>query len=257
MCQLQQPGWVSGAQIRCFKRLANARTSGARIRLTTRKNKPRTPDTLSEQQIVLTALELVRRHGAEKLSMRQLAKEFDVTPMAIYHYFGNKESLFERLGDAVLARVPRPAPSGIDWRDELVACALCGWQLLSEYPGLSGYIIQRPPTQQLQELTSYGVSVLVAAGFDVESAYPAIVTCNALMFGMIGMQAHTERGRRNPKAKGRKAGSATTLTQSDVRRMVEWGLDAFMSGLNVKLTSRGRVAAERNKRPRRVALHKA
>ena len=205
---------------------------------------------MSDQQIVLTALELVRRNGAEKLSMRQLAKEFDVTPMAIYHYFGNKESLFERLGDAVLARVPRPAPSGVYWREELVACAMCGWQLLSEYPGLSGYIIQRPPTQQLQELTNYGVSVLVAAGFDVESAYPAIVTCNALMFGMIGMQAHTERGRR----KGRKTGTAPTLTQADVRNMVEWGLDAFMSGLSVKLTSRGRASAERSKRPRRVAL---
>lgn len=189
--------------------------------------------------------------------MRQLAKEFDVTPMAIYHYFPNKESLFERLGDAVLARVPRPAPSGVQWRAELVACAMCGWQLLSEYPGLSGYIIQRPPTQQLQELTSYGVSVLVAAGFDVDSAYPAIVSCNALMFGMIGMQAHTERGRRKGNGKARKPFPGTTLTQSDVRRLVEWGLDAFMSGLNVKLTSRGRASAEGSKRTRRVALHKA
>jgi AcrR family transcriptional regulator len=154
---------------------------------------------LNDRQIVLKALELVRRHGAEKLSMRQLAKEFDVTPMALYHYFPNKESLFERLGDAVLARVPRPAPSGTRWREELIACAVCGWELLSEYPGLSGYIIQRPPTEQLQELTRYGVSVLAAAGFDVEAAYPAIVTCNAFMFGMIGMQAHSERGRRKGK----------------------------------------------------------
>jgi AcrR family transcriptional regulator len=53
---------------------------------------------LSDEQIVLAALELVRRRGAEKLSMRQRAKHFDVTPMAIYHYSDNKESLFERLG---------------------------------------------------------------------------------------------------------------------------------------------------------------
>jgi AcrR family transcriptional regulator len=225
----------------------------AEVCLTTHKNKPRTPETLSDQQIVLVALELVRRHGAEKLSMRQLAKEFEVTPMAIYHYFGNKESLFERLGDAVLARVPRPAPSGVRWREELITCAVCGWQLLSEYPGLSGYIIQRPPTQQLEELTRYGVSVLVAAGFDVESAYPAIVTCNAFMFGMIGMQAHTERGR----GKGNKSGPGSTLTHADVRNLVEWGLDAFMSGLSVKLVQSKRALAERPRRTRRAASIKA
>jgi AcrR family transcriptional regulator len=178
--------------------------------------------------------------------MRQLAKEFDVTPMALYHYFPNKESLFERLGDAVLARVPRPAPSGTRWREELIECAVCGWELLSEYPGLSAYIIQRPPTQQLEELTRYGVSVLAAAGFDVASAYPAIVTCNAFMFGMIGMQAHSERGH----GRGKKSGQANMLTHADVRKLVEWGLDAFMSGLSVKLSQRRRVSAE----PKRASV---
>jgi AcrR family transcriptional regulator len=216
-----------------------------RIRLATRTNKSRPQDSLSDQQIVLAALELVRKHGAEKLSMRQLAKHFGVTPMAIYHYFENKESLFERLGDAVLARIPRPTPSGVRWREELIATAVGGWQLLSEYPGLSAYIIQRPPTEQLQELTRYGVSVLVAAGFDVASAFPAIVTCNAYMFGTIGMLAHTERDSGGKKAK--KSAAQPLLTQADVRNLVEWGLGALMDGLSVKL----RASAERAVRPRR------
>jgi AcrR family transcriptional regulator len=217
--------------------------------LPTRTTKLRPQDSLSDQQIVLAALELVRKHGAEKLSMRQLAKHFGVTPMAIYHYFENKESLFERLGDAVLARIPRPAPSGVHWRQELIACALCGWQLLSEYPGLSAYIIQRPPTQQLQELTSYGVSVLVAAGFDVASAYPAIVTSNAYMFGTIGMLAHTERGGKKPK----KSAAQPQPTQAEVRALVEWGLDALMDGLSLKLRAPKRANVDRLKRPRRAA----
>lgn len=217
-----------------------------RFGLATRKNKPRALEPLSDQQIVLAALELVRRHGAESLSMRQLAKQFEVTPMAIYHYFGNKETLFERIGDAVLARVPRPAPSGVHWRQELVACAICGWELLSEYPGLSAYIVQRPPTQQLEELTRYGVSVLVAAGFDAAAAYCAIVNCNAYMFGMIAMQAHTENGRRKRK----QVHPTSPLTHSDVRKLVEWGLDVFMSGLSVKL-SKKRVVAEPPRRSRR------
>jgi AcrR family transcriptional regulator len=40
-------------------------------------------DALSDEHIVTTALQLIRRDGAERLSMRKLAKELGVTPMAI------------------------------------------------------------------------------------------------------------------------------------------------------------------------------
>lgn len=176
---------------------------------------------------MLCALDVIRRDGADRFSMRQLAKELGVTPMAIYYYVGNKDALFERLGDAVLARVPRPAPTGVNWRDELKACATCGWQLLSEYPGLSAQIVKRPPTRQREELSRYGVSILVAAGFDEQSAQLAIVTTNAFMFGMIGLQAQIER-------RGRKK-SAAAEPKIDVRYLVEYGLDTLMSGLNERL----------------------
>ena len=218
----------------------------------------RAPDTLSDRQIVLAALDLLRRDGAGRLSMRQLAKQFGVTPMAIYHYFGNKEALFERLGDAVLARVPRPAPSGVHWREELKACALCGWELLSEYPGLSGYVIQRPPTQQRDELVRYGVSILVAAGFDARVAYPAIITCNAFMFGMIGLQAHRER-ELGATGKVRKASAPKLDGKDDVRRLVAWGLDAVIAGLSEQLSRKSQPAprAAAAKRPRRASAAKA
>jgi AcrR family transcriptional regulator len=223
-------------------------------RLPTLRSKPRPPDTLSEPQIVLAALDLIRRQGADRFSMRLLAKELGVTPMAIYYYVGNKDALFERLGDAVLARVPRPVPSGVNWREELKACAICGWQLLSEYPGLSAQIVKRPPTQQRDELTRYGVSILVAAGFEANSAYPAIATCNAFMFGMIGAQAHVERTRGNGRRVRPEA--SPVVAAIDVRFLVEWGLDAVLSGLGQQLVRRRSSAARvpAPKRARRAAL---
>jgi AcrR family transcriptional regulator len=186
---------------------------------------------------VSCALELIRRAGADRFSMRQLAKELGVTPMAIYYYVGNKDSLFERLGDAVFARVPRTAPTGVSWREELKACATCGWQLLSEYPGLSAQIVKRPPTRQREELSRYGVSILLAAGFDEHAAKLAIVTTNAFMFGMIGLQAQLERrGRRK---------AATQEPAIDVRYLVEYGLDMLMSGLSERLPRKRAAGAGR------------
>ena len=162
--------------------------------------------------------------------MRSLAKELGVTPMAVYYYVGNKDALFERVADAVLARVPRPAPSGHNWREELKATAVAGFKLLSEYPGLSAQIVKRPPTAQSQELAKYGVSVLMAAGFDLAFASRATVVCQTFMFGMIGLQAQLEKKRK------RKATAADAWAEAiDPEVLIEFGMDALSSGLRESL----------------------
>lgn len=203
---------------------------------------------MSDQQIVDAALDLIRRDGADRFSMRQLAKALGVTPMAIYYYFGNKDALFERVSDAVLARVPRPLPTGRNWREEMKACALHGFQLLSEYPGLSGQIIKRPPTQQTTALALYGISVLEAAGFECKAAARATAVCQAFMFGMIGMQAQIERAQRRK----RKSGPEPFFEQADVTGLAELGLDALLQGLNEQLARAQRPRAATPTRRRRT-----
>jgi AcrR family transcriptional regulator len=58
---------------------------------------------LSEQHVVDAALRIVQRGGAEQLSMRALAKELGVTPMALYRYVPNKQALLDRVRDWALA----------------------------------------------------------------------------------------------------------------------------------------------------------
>jgi AcrR family transcriptional regulator len=78
--------------------------------------------------------------------MRKLASELGVTPMAIYYDVPNKDALFDRISDTVLARVPRPTPTGTAWREELATFTIHGWQLMLEYPGLSQQLAKRPPS---------------------------------------------------------------------------------------------------------------
>jgi AcrR family transcriptional regulator len=63
---------------------------------------------LSREPIVAAALALVERDGWEALSMRRLAVELDVWPMAIYRHFSDKEDLLAAVSDAAAAEIASP-----------------------------------------------------------------------------------------------------------------------------------------------------
>jgi len=71
-------------------------------------------------RIVAAARAAFDREGLEGLSMRDIAKEVGVTPMAIYRHFENKQSLIDMLvldaldeWSAVVAAIPLAAP--LEW----------------------------------------------------------------------------------------------------------------------------------------------
>ena len=67
-------------------------------------------EALTRGRILVAALSLVDEEGIEALSMRRLAKELGVDPMAIYHHLPNKRALLSALVGQVFSgmRVPEP-----------------------------------------------------------------------------------------------------------------------------------------------------
>ncbi|TMK62803.1 MAG: TetR family transcriptional regulator [Actinobacteria bacterium] len=57
------------------------------------------PPALSRERIARAGLELSDREGVEGLSMRRLARELGVTPMALYVHFRNKDELIDMVVD--------------------------------------------------------------------------------------------------------------------------------------------------------------
>jgi AcrR family transcriptional regulator len=78
-----------------------------------------TPPGLSEERIVAAALAIVDEHGWEAFSMRRLAQELDVWPMAVYRYFRDKDELIDAVVGAAAERVELPTED--DWRERLRA----------------------------------------------------------------------------------------------------------------------------------------
>ena len=75
---------------------------------------------LSRDAVVDAALAIAQQDGLDALSLRRLAKELGVTPMALYWHFADKEALEAALGERLFASVVLPAPER-SWRQELHA----------------------------------------------------------------------------------------------------------------------------------------
>ena len=75
---------------------------------------------LSRDQVVATAVDLLRRYGLGDLSMRRLGRELGVAPGALYWHVANKQELLVEVADVLLAEIPE-AP-----RDRPAAEALTG-----------------------------------------------------------------------------------------------------------------------------------
>src|SRR5687768_3166484 len=63
---------------------------------------------LSREQVVTTAVGLLRRYGLGDLSMRRLARELGVAPGALYWHVANKQELLVEVADVLLAEIPEP-----------------------------------------------------------------------------------------------------------------------------------------------------
>lgn len=63
---------------------------------------------LSRDQVIDTAVSILRRYGLADLSMRRLARELDVQPGALYWHVASKQELLVEVAGALLAEVPEP-----------------------------------------------------------------------------------------------------------------------------------------------------
>ena len=84
---------------------------------------PRVRGRIDRAAVVARALAIADRDGLPAVSMRTLAHELGVAPMALYRHVSDKEDLLDALIEALLTEIELPAPSS-DWRRDLRALAL-------------------------------------------------------------------------------------------------------------------------------------
>ena len=74
---------------------------------------------LDPEKVVDSALAIADDEGPAAVTFRRLAGQHEVTPMALYRHFKDKDDLLAALGDRLLADVVLPEPTDERWDKQL------------------------------------------------------------------------------------------------------------------------------------------
>ncbi|GAA2886521.1 TetR family transcriptional regulator [Actinoplanes cyaneus] len=149
--------------------MAEVNSVWARPPRATRGDQP----TLSREQIVRAAIELLDAEGAAGLSMRRLGTRLGSGTTSVYWYVANKDELLELAVDEVLGEIYVPEPGDTDWRVGASILANGIRAALLRHPWVLGQLGARPTLgPNAMRMGNRTVALLTAAGFTgVEVSY--------------------------------------------------------------------------------------
>jgi AcrR family transcriptional regulator len=145
------------------------------------------PSRLSRERIVEAAFGLLEREGWEALSMRRLAQELDVWPMAVYRYFRDKDELVDALVAHVIEEIDLPNARGT-WRARLRRLVEATRGALERLPPelrpRLAVALLAPDTPRLSDSAH---AILESAGFGADDARMAWTALAAYAVGFVAV----------------------------------------------------------------------
>jgi AcrR family transcriptional regulator len=127
---------------------------------------------LSRDAILDRALAVTDADGLDAVSVRRLAREFGVTPMALYWHFDSKQALLHALGDRLLGGLDLAVDPSLPWLEQLRALIVSLTAVLRAHPSAAVLIGSLPTTASENALrtTEVALDILRRAGFSPEEA---------------------------------------------------------------------------------------
>lgn len=129
---------------------------------------------LNRERVLGAAVALADRDGVESLSMRKLATDLDVVPMALYKHVANKEDLLAGMVDLVIAEYDPPR-SDSDWKGAIRSRILSARRALLRHPWSRRVIESRK--QRTPAVLAYMDSLsgaFIAGGFSPDLTHHAM-----------------------------------------------------------------------------------
>src|ERR671924_638725 len=138
---------------------------------------------LSRDRVLRAAVALADHAGIEALSMRSLAQELNVVPMALYKHVANKEQLLDGLVDAVIDEIEPPI-AGDDWKTTMRERILSARRALLRHPWASQVIESRAePTPTVIGYIDSMMGIFLRGGFSVDLMHHAMHVMGSRILG--------------------------------------------------------------------------
>jgi AcrR family transcriptional regulator len=143
----------------------------------------RAREPLTRERILRAAVALADEGGVESLSMRRLAQELGVVPMALYKHVANKDELLDGMVDAVVAEIDPPI-EGAEWKRTMRERILSARRALLRHPWASSVLESRgEPTPTVIGYMDSMMGVFLAGGFSVDLMHHAIHVMGSRILG--------------------------------------------------------------------------
>jgi AcrR family transcriptional regulator len=230
-------------------------------------------DTLTREQIVKAAIDLLDTEGLEGLNMRALGERLGSAATAVYWHVGSKDNLIAIAGDQVWNEIALPELTAVGWRTAATQMATDLHAMLTRHPWLvqafGSYVVFGPGSARHND---HSLAIYEAAGFSGVRADQAMATVFTFVLGnALGPAATASLTRKL----GRDGGNAEELLRDHMAKAreiaaqfprlrtrldtaaadygaapehsFEFGLQAILDGLEAQLLTR-RTPADQNAR---------
>ena len=142
---------------------------------------PRLP--LSRERVLQTAVTLADRDGVDGVSMRKIAQELGVVPMALYKHVAGKDELLGGMIDVVSARSTRRPPTA-DWKTAIRERILSARRALLRHPWASRVMESRTePTPTVLAYMDSMIGMFRAGGFSIDLTHHAMHAMGSRLMG--------------------------------------------------------------------------
>ncbi|MFI8515808.1 TetR/AcrR family transcriptional regulator C-terminal domain-containing protein [Streptomyces sp. NPDC085460] len=219
-------------------------------------------NTLTPDQIVRAAFQLLDEEGLDGLNTRSLGARLGTAATAVYWHIKTKDELVRLAGDAVWSEVELPDLDTMDWRPAAAAMAGSMHAMLTRHPWLGqvfgSHLLYGPGKSRHDD---HSLALYEKAGFAPEDADRAAATVFVHVLGSaLGaaaqvsltrrlsrsgdpekaladtMAAATEVAMHFPRLRERLDGSAAAEYAAAPDRTFEFGLGTILDGFEARLT---------------------
>jgi TetR/AcrR family tetracycline transcriptional repressor len=207
--------------------------------------------TLTPQRVVEGALALADSDGLEAVTIRRLAKELGVTPMALYWHFRNKSELLEGMAARIFEEIDLSVDADAAWQEQLRALLCSMVSVLRAHPSTAILLSTRTVSSEGSlRAAEVALDILGRGGFSptqaTQIARHALSTVTNLVSGEPGVVAREESGKRidarrrarlfleslPPERYPRLVEAATPLSEGvDPDTYFAFGLDLLLAGI--------------------------
>ena len=127
---------------------------------------------LTRAAVVDRALALADKSGLDALTIRKLATELGVTPMALYWHFRGKDELLGALAERVWSEIDLTVDRTAPWTEQIRALLESLLKVLRAHPAAPGLLLhsEKLRAEAALNATELTLDILRTAGFNPEDA---------------------------------------------------------------------------------------